>query len=920
MDHLGEDSPNERYNVSQMSLASGTKLGPYEVQSPLGAGGMGEVYRARDTRLDRSVAIKILPSHLSSNPDLRVRLEREARAISSLQHPHICVLHDIGHQDGIDYLVMEYLEGETLADRLRKGPLPMDRAVQIGIEIADALDKAHRRGIIHRDLKPGNIMVTSGGAKLMDFGLAKPAELAPAASAGTNGRFSLSSPTSPLGVPAGGGPPLTVAGTIIGTFQYMAPEQIEGKEADARSDIFAFGAVLYEMLTGKRAFEGKSQISVASAILEKEPEPISTVRQQISPALEHIISRALVKDPTKRWQSAADLGAELEWAANSGFVVSAGTGAARSAPASRERSLLGIAAVVAVLAVMALAIVLLRKPSAGTRLVASIAPPENTPFQLIGDVGAPPVLSADGQNLVFGAGDHLWIRSLESGEAHPLEGTENGTFPFWAPDSRRIGFFSAGKLRVMDIAGGAPVPLCDASNPRGGAWSNKGVLLFTPSIREGLYQIPATGGTPVAVTKVDTAKHSTNRWPQFLPDDDHFLYLATNHAGQQEYSGIYLGSLSSPGSPGRLLVRTDANGYYASGYLLFLRKSDLMAQRFDLGRMELQGDPVRVAEKAMNDQGIWRGMFSVSGNGRLIYATGANSADEGQLTWFDTNGKVLGTIGERGNNDPRISPDGHKVAFVKYGGPNPEVSVFDIANGLRTRLSNEAAGTTPVWSPDGKNVAYMVIPANTSKARLAVRAADGSGENHLLYPEDQWQSPSDWSPDGKYILYNRGEPGASHIYVMPLAKDEKPFPFVVTESWDRDAVFSPDGHWVAYTSRQSGRDEVYLAPFPGAGQHSQISAGGAATPRWRHDGKALYAVSSINGVDVLEFPINIAHGTIQTGDPKVLFGTAVGQTLLYSAGYDVAPDGRLLINSLGESRTGSRPLTLVANWPSTVPR
>jgi Tol biopolymer transport system component len=391
-----------------------------------------------------------------------------------------------------------------------------------------------------------------------------------------------------------------------------------------------------------------------------------------------------------------------------------------------------------------------------------------------------------------------------------------------------------------------------------------------------------------------------------------------NHAGQREYSGTYLGSLSAAGTPGRLLVRAEANALYESGYILFLRQSDLMAPRFDLGRMELRGDPVRMAEKALNDQGIWRGAFSVSGNGLLIYATGANAAAEGQLTWFDASGKVVGTIGERGNNDPRVSPDGHKVALTKYGGPNPEVWIFDTANGLRTRQSTDAAGTTPVWSPDGKNIVYIAIPENTSKARLAVRAADGSGDLRLLYQEEQWQSPSDWSPDGKYVLYSRGEPGASHIWVMPVAQGEKPFPFVATQDWERDAVFSPDGHWVAYTSRQSGRDEVYVAPFPGKGQRSQISSIGASTPRWRHDGKALYAVSSVNGDDVLEFPISTLHDNIQTGDPKILFRTAVGQTLLYSAGYDVGPDGRLLINTLGESRTGSRPLTLVANWPASI--
>jgi len=895
-------------------LTSGTKLGPHEIIAPLGAGGMGEVYRARDTRLDRSVAIKVLPAHLSSNPDLKARLEREARAISSLQHPHICVLHDIGHQDGIDYLVMEFLEGETLAERLRKGPLPVEQALKIGIEIADALDKAHRRGIIHRDLKPGNIMLTKGGAKLMDFGLAKPGGLAAAASADMDRALTPSSPTSPLAIPTGGVTPLTVAGTVIGTFQYMAPEQIEGKDADARSDIFAFGAVLYEMLTGRRAFEGKSQISVASAILEKEPEPISAVRERISPALEHVISRALIKDPDKRWQTAGDIRAELEWVSDSGNALGAGaSSAAGILPAPRQRWLLGVAALVAIVALLALGIALSKKPPETRRLVTSIPPPEDTNFELIGDVGAPPVISPDGASLVFGAGDRIWLRSLASGEMHAMEGTENGTFPFWSPDSRKLAFFSAGKLKVVDIAGGAPVPLCDAPNPRGGAWSTKDVLLFTPNIRSGLYKVPASGGTPAPVTTVDTSKHSTHRWPQFLPDGDHFLYVATNHAGQREFSGIYAASLSGGGAKSRLLVSTDANALYASGYMLFLRKNDLMAQHFDLSRLELQGDPVRIAERTLNDQGIWRGVFTTSDNGLLTYATGANAAEEGQLTWFDVSGKVFGTIAERGSNAPRISPDGHRVA-LEYGVPNPNVWIFDTVRGLRTRLTTDTA-TSPVWSRDGKNIVYMILPVSTAKASLAIRAADGSGNERLFSPEDQWESPTDWSPDGKYILYNRGDPGATDIFVMPLAAGEKPFPFVATPAWERSAVFSPDGHWVAYTSRESGRDEVYVAPFPGPGQKWQISSAGANTPRWRSDGKAVFAV---NGDDILEFPITTANGSIQTGDPKVLFNTAVGQTLLFDVGYDVAPDGRLLINSLGKSRAGSRPLTLVVNWPAEL--
>jgi len=887
-----------------MALATGIKLGPYEIQSQLGAGGMGEVYRARDTRLDRSVAIKVLAAHLSSNPDLKIRLEREARAISSLQHPHICVLHDIGRQDGIDYLVMEFLEGETLADRLRKGPLPVEQAIQIGIEVADALDKAHRRGITHRDLKPSNIMLTKGGAKLMDFGLAKPSGVAPAES---DHALTPSSPTSPVAMATGGVSPLTAVGTVIGTYQYMAPEQIEGKEADARSDIFAFGAVLYEMLTGKRAFDGKSQLSVASAILEKDPQPISAVRNTNCPALEHTIERALQKDPEKRWQNAGDLRAELQWAGSSSDVPSRSS----RVTTRRESWMLATAVVTGIIAFIAIALVFLRNSPAPHRLYASIAAPEDTSFELIGDVGAPPVLSPDGMNLAFGAGGHIWIRYLESGDVHALEGTENGTFPFWSPDSRKIGFFSAGKLRVVDIAGGAPVPLCDAPNPRGGAWSPKGVLLFTPSIRSALYQIPATGGAPVQVTTIDTAKHSTHRWPQFLPDGDHFLYLATNHAGQRGFDGIYIGSLSRGGVQSQPLISTDAEALYASGYILFLRKNDLMAQRFDLGSLSFRGDAVRLADKVLSDHGIWRGAFAASDNGVLIYAVGANAAEQGQLTWFDASGKVLGTLGERGSNSPRVSPDGNRVA-LEFGVPSTNIWIFDIVRGLRARLTPDIA-SAPVWSRDGKSIAYMIIPMSTNKARLAVRSADGSGTERLYASDDEWEMPTDWSPDGRYLLYDRGEPGATDVYVMPTAPDQKPFPFVATAAWERNGTFAPDGRWVAFTSRESGRDEVYVAPFPGPGQKWQVSSNGATSPRWRRDGKALLAV---NGDDIVEFPISTANGSIQSGEAKVLFNTAVGQTLLFDIGWDVAPDGRFLINSLGKSRAGNRPLTLLVNWPT----
>ena len=737
-----------------MELTSGTRLGPYEILAPLGAGGMGEVYRARDTRLERSVAIKVLPGHLSSDRDLRQRLEREAKAISCLQHPNICVLHDVGHQDGTDFLVMEYLEGETLADRLRKGPVPIDQVIQIGIEIADALEKAHRQGITHRDLKPGNIMLTKSGAKLMDFGLAKPGVRQDTLASDLTPGLTPSSPTSPVAIPAGMTTPLTVAGSLVGTFQYMAPEQIDGKEADARSDIFAFGAVLYEMLTGKRAFEGKSQISVASAILEKDPAPVSQVQPAISRALEHVIGRALNKDPEKRWQSAADLREELEWAGHS-RKAQGEQATAQSASLSAHRPwLLPLLSFIALAAFGLAAVSWWKRPPQLRKLVVAIPAPDDTAFDLTGDVGAPPVVSPDGGHLAFGANNRIWVRFLETGETRALEGGENGSFPFWSPDSRKLAFFSGGKLRVVDIAGGSPVTVCDTPNPRGGAWSEKGVILFTPNIRSPLFQVPVSGGTPTAVTTLDPSKHSTHRWPQFLPDGQHFLYLATNHTGQKEFSGIYVGSLTKSEQPDRLLVRTDANGLYANGYVLYLRQAELFAQRFNASRLQLEGDALQISDRVLNDQGIWRGLFTASQNGELVYASGANSIAQGQLTWFDSSGKILGTIAERGSNSPRLSPDGRRLA-IEFGDPNPDIWIFDTRNGVRTRLSSNATASDPIWSRDGKNIAYLTIPGNSNRAQIAVRAADGTGPQRLLMEEDQWQSPTDWSPDGKFILSDR---------------------------------------------------------------------------------------------------------------------------------------------------------------------
>jgi serine/threonine protein kinase len=572
---------------------------------------MGEVYRARDTRLERTVAIKILPAQFSADPVRKQRFEREAKTISSLNHPNICVLHDVGHQDGVDYLVMECVEGETLAKRLEKGPLPLEQVLKYGMQIADALDKAHRSGVVHRDLKPGNIMLTTTGAKLLDFGLAKPA--AQLASVAT------------LTAAVTESSPMTEQGAIVGTFQYMSPEQVEGKELDGRSDIFSLGAVLYEMLTGQRAFPGKSQLSVASAILEKEPAPISSIKPMTPPALDQAIRRCLVKDPDDRWQSARDLALELKSISPADSAPSSGTISALSRSRNRRELLAWAIASAALLALAALWSLRPRNRFSPLPTYSFIDPPAATSFQIEGDQGAPPALSPDGGAVVFGAGDELWFRSLRTGAERILPSAHGAIFPFWSPDSSSIGFFADSKLKTLDISTGVTRTLCDAPGPRGGTWSTSGIIIFSPAVRGVLYLVPSTGGSPTAVTHLDPKFHTTHRWPFFLPDGQHFLYLASNHSfPQAEQNGIFLASLD--GKVNRLLVTSLAGAAYAQGNLLFVKESTLYAQPLDLKRLELAGPVSRLVDGIVVDGGVWHATFTASQVNELIFQTGAVSA------------------------------------------------------------------------------------------------------------------------------------------------------------------------------------------------------------------------------------------------------------------------------------------------------
>ena len=654
-----------------MTLVPGTKLGPYEIQLPLGAGGMGEVYRARDTRLERTVAIKILPAHLSSDLVRRQRFEREAKSISSLNHPHICVLHDIGHQDGIDYLVMECVEGETLAKRLEKGALPLELVLKYGAQIADALDKAHRSGITHRDLKPGNIMVSAAGAKLLDFGLAKPA--APL----VNGATLTAAATQTR--------PVTAEGTIVGTFQYMSPEQIEGKELDGRSDIFSLGSVLYEMLTGLRAFPGKSQLSVASAILEKEPVSIGSLKPMTPPALDHAIRRSLAKDPEERWQAARDLQLELKWIADMGSQ--SGVPAPVIAK-SRLRVRLAWTSIIA-LAVALLVLVVSfqrRVPSSAATLRFLVLPPENSFI----NAAAEAAVSPDGRHLAFVAADAtgkelLWVRSFDSLTARSLAGTESASYPFWSPDGRWIGYFTSRSyasrsfLKKIDVSGGPSITIASAIAGNGGTWSRNDVIVFGAGVTRLLYRVSAAGGEVVPITRESETATVYRGGVQFLPDGNHYLYDAPDRGNGRD---VYVASLDS--DSGKLLITSGASPVYQQGRLLYLRGSTLVAQPFDEKRLAVAGSASTIAEQVSS--------FSASRDGAVLsYWTGI-VRNPPQLVWLDRGGKQIGTLGTpvpQGN--AHISPDGTKVAAEIY---DPQISytdsdiwLYDTVRGVKTRFT-----------------------------------------------------------------------------------------------------------------------------------------------------------------------------------------------------------------------------------------
>jgi Tol biopolymer transport system component/predicted Ser/Thr protein kinase len=883
-----------------VSLPPGTRLGPYEIAAPIGAGGMGEVYRASDTRLSRDVAIKVLPAEFARDAQLRARFEREARAISSLNHPNICMLFDVGTQNDVEYLVMEYLDGEPLTERLARGPLPLSDVLRHGIEIADALDKAHRTGIIHRDLKPGNVILTRSGSKLLDFGLAKAMDAALVAS------------TSPHSITALlPNEPLTAEGTLVGTFCYMAPEQVEYGRSDARTDIFAFGCMLYEMLTGRRAFNAASRAGMIAQIIASEPPPISTLRPMTPAPLDRVVRTCLAKNPDDRFQTAHDVMLALQWIRDEQTNPSAALPVAGArGPMWRERAAWAAALVLAIAAAAGIAMWSRREiDSLRQPVVASIGPPRGLRFVFTGDYAGSPVLSHDGRRVAFVAVSPegkrtLWVRALDAAEPREIDNSDDAMFPFWSPDNRSLAFFAHGKLKTVDAAGGVPIVVTDAPNARGGTWSEDNVIVFTPETRAGLVRVNASGGTPVALT-TPGGGITTHRWPLFLPGGKSFLYLAANHfVPASRATALHIRSLD--GRTDHVVTQTLANVAYVDGRLLMLRDSTLVSQPFDVRRGLLTGSATTIAQNVRFDSSTWHGVFDAAGR-TLIYQPGGTLSGT-HLVWFGSDGKNLGTLGEVAKYyDLKLSPDGHRLV-TNAGEPRADIWVIDAQRDVRTRLTFEGSmNEAPVWSHDGTEIIYAARDKPEERAAIYRRRADGNGPRQLVARLAGDADPGSVSPDGHWVAVSLWQnPAAPQIWAVPLGAGEQPRAIIAGDFAAHDPRISPDGNWLAYTSNESGRDEIYVVPFLGTGGKWQVTTTGGHSARWSPDGAHL---------DYLTADNTLTEVDVQTASTFAITATRPRYRLdvnpVSSSDYDLAPDGRVIANG-GEADPS--PVTVVANW------
>jgi Tol biopolymer transport system component len=891
------------YSRHFMSPQAGSRLGPYELVSPIGAGGMGEVWRGRDTRLDRSVAVKILPDTFARDEQFRVRFEREARTISSLNHPHICTLFDVGHEGDSHFLVMELLEGESLADRLQKGPLPLDQVVRFGAQVAEALEGAHKQGIVHRDLKPGNVMLTKTGAKLLDFGLARTG----AGVGGSSGSTEL--PTEAR--------PLTTAGTVLGTFQYMAPEQLEGAEADARTDIFALGALLYEMATGRRAFEGRSRTSLIAAILSTQPPPISSVQPVMPPALDHVVRKCLEKDPEDRWQSAHDVASELRWIAEAGSQ--AGVPATVTLRRrSRERLAWILAAVFAVVAAAGLLWSWkLRRAldQAEEPLRVDLAPPPDVePADVaLGSIA----LAPDGRRLAFVAyhdqSTDIAVRDLASGETKRLPGTNDGSFPFWSPDGRWLAFFAEGHLKKAQASGGPVQVLCDAHAGRGGTWSPADTIVFAPDITGPLFRVPAAGGTPTPVTRTDDP-NATHRNPFFLPDGRHFLFTVR---GYTEVQGRVAVAAVDGGEPKELLAR-GSNPQYADTYLFSVVGGNLTAQPFDPERQTLKGQPIPIADAIEYDNAKDLAHFSVSSAATLVYRQ--LHLRKTQLVWLDRTGKELSRVGEPAYylNVSSPGPGGQSLTAVRSNasGTDSDVWILDLQRSRATRSTflSAAAEIVAAVSPDGSRLAVSAATGGgAGGASLWLQPASGSGSPEVLQKEGTF-SVLQWSADGAYLIgiAQEQESGYDVAYVKP--DDPSKTVHLTTSRFDeRGPALSADGRYIAYVSDETGRREIFLSDFPKGQRKWQVSRSGGFALRWRGDGRELYFLHPPD--EAMAVAVTERGDVPELGEPERLPFSARAFQL---EGGVFSPDGRRFLVLRYDGEAVAEPIRLIRSWRRVV--
>jgi len=876
-----------------MPLSTGTRLGPYEVLGPLGAGGMGEVYRARDTRLNRNVALKVLPDVFTQDPDRLHRFEREAQVLASLNHPNIAALYGLEESGGVRALVMELVEGPTLAERIQSGPIPLDEAVPIAKQIAEALEYAHDRAVIHRDLKPANVKVTGDPAavKVLDFGLAKALDDRPASNDSAN------SPTISMGA--------TRMGVILGTAGYMSPEQAKGRPADRRADIWSFGVVLCEMLTGRPLYSGETAAETLASVMKDE-----VAIPESPPAVRSLLRRCLEKDPRRRLQAIGEARIALEDPLAASPTL--------PPPAAPRRPIAWIAlAALSLLTSLALAVIHFREtPTAPRVLRAVIIPPEKSVVQSF-------ALSPDGSSLAaaiaIGGKQQLWLRALDASQFRPLPGTEDAQYPFWSPDSRYIGFFAQRKLKKIPAGGGPPQTLCDVGYARGGTWNRDGVILFGQSGGP-LQQVSSAGG--VATTVATSEGGRAYRYPVFLPDGRHFLY--TLPAGDQS-TGVYLAALDSPAAR-RILADPSGAVWVPSspasqhGHLLFIRDGSLMAQPFDPSTLQLAGEAFPIATQASFGPDNAYPLVSASADGLLVYLAGRNAADR-QLTWFDRSGKELSNVGSRGHfRGVALSPDEKTVAADHVSvGIASDLWLHEWTRGVESRFTTHQTSVNgvPVWSPDGRRIAFA--SNRTGRFDLYVKNAGEAGQDQILLQNGNRKTPSDWSRDGQYLLYTEtdAKTQSDDLWVMPMEGDPKPVPFLHTEFNETEGQFSPDGHWIAYASDESGRFEIYVRPFPAGPGRRKVSVNGGAYPRWRSDGKELFYLTTEGKVIATAVKVGLRN-EFESAGPQELFDAHVGymrpgEAPLYNY-YSVTHDGQRFLVTAAAAEVAGTPLTLVLNW------